>query len=73
MSWTPTNNHASLLSISTGLWLQDSIILVSCLFDLQDRSQESITACFQSYYDQRFPRAKEAYEMSNVVNKITNG
>ncbi|GJJ71415.1 hypothetical protein EMPS_03765 [Entomortierella parvispora] len=53
--------------------MQDSVILANCLYDLEDCSQESITACFQSYYVQRFPRAKEAYEMSKVVSKVTNG
>jgi hypothetical protein len=73
MPWTPTNNYASLLFISTGLWFQDSLILANCLYDLEDNSQESITAAFQSYYDQRYELAKAAYDMSSMLAKVTKG
>ncbi|KAG0046664.1 hypothetical protein BGZ83_008193 [Gryganskiella cystojenkinii] len=53
--------------------LQDAVILANCLYDLKDNTQKSITAAFQSYYDQRYIHAKQQYDNSKMVAKVVGG
>ncbi|GJJ71387.1 hypothetical protein EMPS_03737 [Entomortierella parvispora] len=53
--------------------LQDAVILANCLYDLEDVSQESVTAAFKRYYDQRYTHAKTQFENSELAAKITTG
>ncbi|GJJ71417.1 hypothetical protein EMPS_03767 [Entomortierella parvispora] len=53
--------------------IQDSIILANCLYDLEDNSQKSITAAFQSYYEQRYKHAKARYDDSVLAAKVFAG
>ena len=53
--------------------MQDAVILANCLYDLKDNSLKSITACFQSYYNQRYPHAKAGYEASLGQAKFMSG
>ncbi|KAG0043519.1 hypothetical protein BGZ83_011326, partial [Gryganskiella cystojenkinii] len=53
--------------------MQDAVILSNCFYDLKDKSVKSLKAAFQSYYDQRYERAKEAYNLSQMVGKIMTG
>ncbi|GJJ74504.1 hypothetical protein EMPS_06862 [Entomortierella parvispora] len=51
----------------------DAVILANCLYDLKDNSQASITAAFQSYYDQRFQHAQAGYDVSKLSAKLMAG
>ena len=53
--------------------MQDAVILANCLYDLKSNSVKDITAAFQSFYDQRFYKAKELYDHSNLTEKIFSG
>ncbi|GJJ74068.1 hypothetical protein EMPS_06426 [Entomortierella parvispora] len=52
---------------------QDAVILANCLYDVEDRSVSSLQAAFQSYYEQRYEGAKEAYNTSEVMSKVMSG
>ncbi|GJJ71386.1 hypothetical protein EMPS_03736 [Entomortierella parvispora] len=53
--------------------LQDAVILANCLYDLKDNTQKSITAAFQSYFNQRYSHAKGQYETSKLLAKVVGG
>ncbi|KAG0361772.1 hypothetical protein BGZ54_008973 [Gamsiella multidivaricata] len=53
--------------------MQDAVVLANCLYDLVDITPQSITAAFQDYYDQRYPRAKAMLENSKMMSKISIG
>ena len=53
--------------------MQDAVILANCFYDLKDKSVKSLKAAFQSYYDQRYERSKEAYNLSQMAAKILMG
>jgi len=53
--------------------MQDAVILSNCLYDLKDKSAKSLKAAFQSYYEQRYGRSKESYNLSQMVAKIMFG
>jgi len=53
--------------------LQDAVILANCLYDLEDISQQSVTAVFKRYHDQRYIHAKNQFENSELAAKITTG
>ncbi|KAG0042590.1 hypothetical protein BGZ83_000288 [Gryganskiella cystojenkinii] len=53
--------------------MQDAVILANCFYDLKDKSVKSLKAAFQSYYNQRYERSKEAYNMSQMLAKVMMG
>ncbi|GJJ74071.1 hypothetical protein EMPS_06429 [Entomortierella parvispora] len=53
--------------------MQDAVILANCFYDLKDKSAKSITEAFESFYSQRYERAKDAYNLSQMVSKIMLG
>ncbi|GJJ72153.1 hypothetical protein EMPS_04510 [Entomortierella parvispora] len=53
--------------------MQDAVILANCLYDLKSNSQEDVTVAFQSYYDQRYPQTKLAYDASMARAKLMKG
>ncbi|GJJ74067.1 hypothetical protein EMPS_06425 [Entomortierella parvispora] len=52
---------------------QDAVILANCLYDVDGKSVSSLQAAFQSYYEQRFEKAKAIYKMSEVMSKVMSG
>lgn len=52
---------------------QDAVVLANCIFNMPDVSMESITAAFEEYYRQRFRRAQDQFEDSNVMAKTMLG
>ena len=53
--------------------MQDAVVLANCFYDMKDKSAKSLTDAFQSYYSQRYERAKDAYNLSQMVAKIMSG
>jgi 2-polyprenyl-6-methoxyphenol hydroxylase-like FAD-dependent oxidoreductase len=53
--------------------LQDALILANCIYDLENSSETSLAAAFQSYYDQRYERTRAVYKSSLLISKVTVG
>ncbi|KAG0049271.1 hypothetical protein BGZ83_005912 [Gryganskiella cystojenkinii] len=53
--------------------MQDSVILANCLFDLRSNSIEHITEAMKSYKEQRYPHAKNQFEISQKLGKMMYG
>jgi 2-polyprenyl-6-methoxyphenol hydroxylase-like FAD-dependent oxidoreductase len=52
---------------------QDAVVLANCIFNMPDVSMKSITGAFEEYYRQRFRRAQDQFEDSNVMAKTMLG
>lgn len=53
--------------------MQDAVILVNCIYDIEDVTFENIKAALASYKSQRFDKAQEQVNMSKMLGKIIFG
>ncbi|KAF9994366.1 hypothetical protein BGZ79_000881 [Entomortierella chlamydospora] len=53
--------------------MQDAVILSNCLYDMPDKSPESIKKAFQDYVDQRYEHAKMQIDISKFLGKVFAG
>ncbi|KAF9402392.1 hypothetical protein BGX21_010255 [Mortierella sp. AD011] len=53
--------------------MQDAVVLANCIFNMPDKSSESITKVFKDYYAQRFEKAEWHIKRSADMNKILFG
>lgn len=53
--------------------MQDAVILANCLYDFEDSTPASITAAFQDYRDQRYPRARAMSANSRFISTVMAG
>ncbi|KAG0358200.1 hypothetical protein BGZ54_010544 [Gamsiella multidivaricata] len=52
---------------------QDAVVLANCLYVMEDKDPNTITAAFQEYYRQRFDRANYQYNQSSYMSKTQSG
>ncbi|KAG0033898.1 hypothetical protein BGZ81_006919 [Podila clonocystis] len=53
--------------------MQDAVILVNCIYDIEDVTFENIKTALASYKSQRFDKAAEQVNMSKMLGKIIFG
>ncbi|KAF9386806.1 hypothetical protein CPC16_007370 [Podila verticillata] len=53
--------------------MQDAVILVNCIYDIENITFENIKAALASYKSQRFEKAQEQVNMSKMLGKIIFG
>ena len=53
--------------------MQDAVVLVNCLYDLEDLSSGSLTAAFEDYKSQRYKEAKKQVAYSKLNARISSG
>lgn len=53
--------------------MQDAVILVNCIYDIENVTFENIKAALTSYKSQRFEKAQEQFNMSKMLGKIIFG
>ncbi|KAF9343043.1 hypothetical protein BGX26_006377 [Mortierella sp. AD094] len=53
--------------------MQDAVVLANCIYNMPDKSPESITRAFKEYYAQRFDRAEWHLQRSADMNKVLFG
>lgn len=66
--------HFSLLTLLGAVAaMQDAVILVNCIYDIEEVTFENIKAALASYKSQRFEKAQEQVNMSKMLGKIIFG
>ncbi|KAI1295208.1 hypothetical protein EDD11_007956 [Mortierella claussenii] len=53
--------------------MQDAVVLANCIYNMPDSKPASITAAFQEFHRQRYPRAFAAFKSSSAWTKIGFG
>ncbi|KAF9169694.1 hypothetical protein BGX20_009951 [Mortierella sp. AD010] len=53
--------------------MKDAVVLANCLYNMSDKSDESIKKAFASYYSQRYLEAEDMGKESATFTKIING
>ncbi|KAG0247439.1 hypothetical protein BG011_001472, partial [Mortierella polycephala] len=53
--------------------MQDAVILANCLYDFEDSTPAGITAAFQDYRNQRYPRARAMSANSRFISTVMAG
>ncbi|KAF9991162.1 hypothetical protein BGZ75_004647 [Mortierella antarctica] len=53
--------------------MQDAIVLVNCIYDIEENTPKAINAAFQEYQSLRYPRAKQQFELSKTMGKLLIG
>ncbi|KAF9573884.1 hypothetical protein EC968_007842 [Mortierella alpina] len=53
--------------------MQDAIVLVNCIYDIEENTPQAIKAALQEYQNLRYPRAKLQFEMSKMMGRILIG
>ncbi|KAG0353655.1 hypothetical protein BC939DRAFT_497687 [Gamsiella multidivaricata] len=53
--------------------MQDAVVLANCIYNMNDKTPESLTAAFKDYREQRFDRVSNQYKASKEMSKILSG
>ncbi|KAF9958155.1 hypothetical protein BGZ70_009301 [Mortierella alpina] len=53
--------------------MQDAIVLVNCIYDIEENTPQAIKSAFEEYQSLRYPRAKQQFEMSKMMGKLLIG
>ena len=53
--------------------IQDAIVLVNCIYEIEENTPRAINAAFQEYQSLRYPRAKQQFDMSKMMAKLLSG
>ncbi|KAF9955886.1 hypothetical protein BGZ72_003298 [Mortierella alpina] len=53
--------------------IQDAIVLVNCIYEIEESTPQAINAAFQEYQSLRYPRAKQQFDMSKMMAKLLSG
>ncbi|KAF9179165.1 hypothetical protein BGZ51_007160 [Haplosporangium sp. Z 767] len=53
--------------------LQDAVVLVNCIYDMEENTPKGIAAALQQYQQLRYPRAKLQFETSKMMAKLMLG
>lgn len=53
--------------------IQDAIVLVNCIYDIEENTPQAIDAAFQEYQSLRYLRAKHQFDMSKMMGKLLIG
>jgi hypothetical protein len=53
--------------------MHDAVVLANALYNMPDSTPRSITAAFQEYYDQRYPRLDTQIKRSKSLQPVMGG
>ncbi|KAG0347022.1 hypothetical protein BG005_000410, partial [Podila minutissima] len=71
LTWT--YGRTALIGDGAVAAMQDAVILVNCIYDIEDVTFGNIKAALASYKSQRFDKAAEQVDMSRMLGKIIFG